>query len=217
MKHLGNAIFFTTALLLPLIVSAGDPPISGPTSAKAPSVTGSPAALIEETSTQVRALLLTENGKNTDAVRAQVQAVLFPRFDFVRMTALAVGKNWRQATDTQKIALEEQFKTLLTRTYFMTVLRYRDAKINVLPNVEIANNGKEATVKSEVMVANAQAPVAINYVLYNTTAGWKVFDVRVEGASLVIVYRNQFNDEVSKGGIDGLIASLRNKNSAPPK
>jgi phospholipid transport system substrate-binding protein len=104
---------------------------------------------------------------------------------------------------------------LLTRTYFSTMLRYRDAKLSVKPDVLLANEGKEATVKSDVVVGNAQQPVQIDYVLYNTDEGWKVFNVSVEGASLVTVYRNQFGEEINKGGLDGLVLSLQNKNAKP--
>ncbi len=131
------------------------------------------------------------------------------------MTALAVGKYWKQATPEQKTALSDEFRTLLTRTYFSTMLRYRDAKLNVKQEPLLANDGKEATVKSDVVVGNAQQPVLIDYVLYHTEEGWKVFNVSVEGASLVTVYRNQFAEEINKGGLDGLIQSLRNKNAAP--
>lgn len=174
-----------------------------------------PAKMVRDTSEQVRTILLKENGSNTDVVRAEVQQVLYPRFDFTRMTALAVGKHWKQATPEQKAALTEEFRTLLTRTYFTTMLRYRDVAINIKGEPIIENEGKEATVKSDVKVATAQQPVLIDYVLYHTGEGWKVFNVAVEGASLVTVYRNQFGDEVSKGGIDGLIQSLKNKNAAP--
>ena len=176
----------------------------------------SPAKLVQDTSENVRSILLKENGSNTDAVRAEVQQVIYPRFDFNRMTALAVGKHWKQATPEQKTSLSDEFRTLLTRTYFSTMLRYRDAKLNVKSDVLLANEGKEATVKSDVVVGNAQQPVQIDYVLYNTDeGGWKVFNVSVEGASLVTVYRNQFGEEISKGGLDGLIQSLQTKNAKP--
>lgn len=174
-----------------------------------------PTTLVSETSEIVRAILVKENGSNTEAVRTEVQQVLYPRFDFSRMTALAVGKHWKQATPEQKTALSDEFRTLLTRTYFSTMLRYRDAKLNVKSEPLLANDGKEATVKSDVVVGNAQQPVLIDYVLYHTEEGWKVFNVSVEGASLVTVYRNQFAEEINKGGLDGLIQSLRNKNAAP--
>jgi phospholipid transport system substrate-binding protein len=171
-----------------------------------------PSALVTYTSEEVRSILMKENGSNTDSVRAEVETVLFPRFDFMRMTALAVGKHWRTATPEQKEALIAEFRTLLTGTYFNTMLRYRDAKITIKPDVIIENEGKEATVKSSVLVKDIKEPVAIDYVLYNTAEGWKVFNVNVEGASLVTVYRNQFGDEITKNGIDGLIATLKSKN-----
>ena len=201
MKSLSAIKFalLTVLMLLSSIASAEEAPIK----------------LVQETYEQVRVILAKENGNNTDAVRIEVQQVIYPRFDFMRMTALAVGKNWKQATPEQKTALTDEFRTLLTRTYFSTMLRYRDAKLNIKPDPLLANDGKEATVKSDVVVGNAQQPVLIDYVLYRTEEGWKVFNVSVEGASLVTVYRNQFIEEVSKGGIDGLIQSLRSKNAAP--
>ena len=201
MKSLSAIKFalLTVLMLVSSIVSAEEAPIK----------------LVQETYEQVRVILAKENGTNTEAVRVEVQQVIYPRFDFMRMTALAVGKNWKQATPEQKTALTDEFRTLLTRTYFSTMLRYRDAKLNIKPDPLLANDGKEATVKSDVVVGNAQQPVLIDYVLYRTEEGWKVFNVSVEGASLVTVYRNQFIEEVSKGGIDGLIQSLRSKNAAP--
>jgi phospholipid transport system substrate-binding protein len=171
-----------------------------------------PSALVANASEQVRSVLAKEDGNNTAEIRKQAEDILYPRFDFLRMTALAVGRPWRSATPEQKDKLIEQFRTLLTGTYFNTMLRYRDAKIIVDPKIIIENNGKEATVRSSVIVKDVKDPVSIDYVLYKTEEGWKVFNVNVEGASLVTVYRNQFGEEVSKGGIDQLISTLKNKN-----
>lgn len=174
-----------------------------------------PVSIVSATSEAVRAELLKENGSNTDAVRAEVEKLVHPRFDFARMTALAVGKYWRTATPEQKTALSDEFRTLLTRTYYTTMLRYRNVKVNISPDTILENDGKQATVKTTVDMAAGQQPVKIDYVLYNTDKGWLVFNVVVEGASLVTVYRNQFADEVNKGGIAGLIQSLHNKNAQP--
>lgn len=173
-----------------------------------------PRQVVEETYNQVRTVLMSENGSNTPAVRGEVEKLIYPRFDFPRMTALAVGKNWKQATPEQKEALAREFQTLLSRTYFITMLRYRDSGVNIKPDVLMENEGKEATVRTDVSIPNSQTPVGIDYVLYKQQDGWKVYNVVVEGASLVTVYRNQFGEEVSKGGVDGLIQSLHNKNSA---
>ncbi|MEZ5494663.1 MAG: ABC transporter substrate-binding protein [Pseudomonadales bacterium] len=174
-----------------------------------------PVSIVSATSEAVRIELLKENGSNTDAVRAEVEKIILPRFDFARMTALAVGKYWRTATPEQKTALSDEFRVLLTRTYYTTMLRYRNVKVNIAPDVLLENDGKQATVKTSVIINAGQQPVKIDYVLYNTEKGWQVFNVVVEGASLVTVYRNQFADEVNKGGIAGLIQSLRNKNAQP--
>ncbi len=174
-----------------------------------------PVSIVSATSEAVRTELLKENGSNVDAVRIEVEKLIHPRFDFARMTALAVGKYWRTATPEQKVALSDEFRTLLTRTYYTTMLRYRSVKVNVSPDARLENEGKQATVKTTVNMDAGQQPVKIDYVLYNTDKGWLVFNVVVEGASLVTVYRNQFADEVNKGGIDGLIRSLHNKNAQP--
>jgi phospholipid transport system substrate-binding protein len=176
-----------------------------------------PSALVTNVSEQVRAILMKENGTNTTTVRTEVEQVLLPRFDFTRMTALAVGKFWKSASTEQKTALTFEFQTLLSNTYFNTMLRYRDVGIKIKPDVLIENEGKQATVKSEVAVTNAQKPVAIDYILYNTEEGWKVYNINVEGASLVTVYRNQFGEEINKNGIDGLVQSLHAKNEAAQK
>ena len=173
-----------------------------------------PAALVKNTSEQVRSVLMKENGKNTEAIRTEVENLLLPRFDFPRMTAYAIGKSWKTATPEQKTALTLEFQTLLSNTYFNTMLRYRDVSIKISDDVLIENEGKQATVKSEVAVASSPKPVAIDYVLYNSEEGWKVFNINVEGASLVTVYRNQFGEEITKNGIDGLVKLLHDKNLA---
>jgi len=174
-----------------------------------------PQSLIQDTSVQVLDMLKKEDGKNTARVRGQVEALVIPKFDFTRMTALAVGRGWRDATPEQKQALTREFQTMLVRTYSGTMTRFKNAQIDVKPNVLLNNEGREATVRSEVVVPSSKdnKPVAIDYVLYKTAAGWKVFNVSVEGASLVTVYRNQFGDEIRKGGIDGLIRALQDKNA----
>lgn len=174
-----------------------------------------PSALIKNTSEQIKALLMTEDGSNTAAIRIEVEKILEPRFDFLRMTAYALGRPWRSASAEQKEVLIEEFRNLLTGTYFNTLLRYRDAEITIKPDVIVENKGKEATVKSRVAVEGMKDPVAIDYVLYKSKegTGWKVFNINVEGASLITVYRNQFGQEISKHGIDGLIQTLKDKNN----
>jgi len=179
--------------------------------------TDNPVDQVRDTSRQIMDVLKQENGKNTKQIRQQVEALAVPQFDFQRMTALAVGLGWRQASPAQQTALAQQFQTLLVRTYSTTMTRFKSAQIDIQPNAIIGNAGREATVKSNVSLpGNDKGPVSVDYTLYKTAQGWKVFNVSVEGASLVTVYRNQFNQEISKTGIDGLIKMLQDKNAALP-
>ena len=176
-----------------------------------------PVDQVRETSRQIMDVLKQENGKNTKQIRLQVENLAIPQFDFQRMTALAVGLGWRQASPAQQSALSQQFQTLLVRTYSTTMTRFKSAQIDIQPNAVIGNSGREATVKSAVSLpGNDKGPVAVDYTLYKTPQGWKVFNVSVEGASLVTVYRNQFNQEINKNGVDGLIKMLQDKNAALP-
>lgn len=177
-----------------------------------------PVDLVSDTSRQVLDLLKKDDGKNSRQVRAQVEALVVPKFDFKRMTALAVGRGWRDATPDQQAELSSQFQSLLTRTYASTMWRFKQAQIDVKPNAMLTPDGREATVRSEVLLPNSadKKPVSVDYILYRTPQGWRVYNVIVEGASLVTVYRNQFNEEIRKNGIDGLIKVLRTKNDSVP-
>ncbi len=186
-------------------------------SAHSLAATDNPVEQVRETSRQIMDVLKQENGKNTKQVRQQVEALAVPQFDFQRMTALAVGLGWRQASPAQQSALAQQFQNLLVRTYSSTMTRFKNAQIDIQPNATMGNSGREATVKSSVSLpGNDKGPVAVDYTLYKTPQGWKVFNVSVEGASLVTVYRNQFNQEINKNGVDGLIKMLQDKNAAIP-
>jgi len=186
-------------------------------SAHSLAATDNPVEQVRETSRQIMDVLKQENGKNTRQVRQQVEALAVPQFDFQRMTALAVGLGWRQASPAQQSALAQQFQNLLVRTYSSTMTRFKNAQIDIQPNATMGNSGREATVKSSVSLpGNDKGPVAVDYTLYKTPQGWKVFNVSVEGASLVTVYRNQFNQEINKNGVDGLIKMLQDKNAAIP-
>lgn len=173
----------------------------------------SPVDFVRDNSRQVLDMLKRDDGHNSRRVREQVQALVLPKFDFKRMTAYAVGKNWRVATPDQQAQLAQQFQTLLVRVYASTMSRYKNAVIDVKPNAVMSGN--EATVHTAVSLPsnNGQKPVSVDYTLYRTSQGWRVYNVSVEGASLVTAYRSQFDNEVRNGGIDGLIRSLKAKNA----
>ncbi|UTH76129.1 phospholipid-binding protein MlaC [Chromobacterium sp. IIBBL 290-4] len=174
-----------------------------------------PVDIIKDGSRQVLDVLKQDNGKNTKQVRQQAETIAVPLFDFPRMTALAVGIGWRQATPEQRTQLTQQFQTLLVRTYSTTMTRFKTAQVNVQANPVISANGRDATVKSSVTLPGNANPVAVDYVLNKGDKGWKIYNVSVEGASLVTVYRNSFNEEIQKSGVDGLIKLLQDKNAAP--
>lgn len=166
---------------------------------------------LKENATQVLDILGAANGKNDEQVRRQAENYAIPYFDFERMTALAVGAPWRTATPAQQQDLTKEFKTLLIRTYSGTMLKFRNAKANVYNNPVVNKNGREIIVHVDVTTPNSK-PVRMDYTMYQSGNMYRIYNVAVEGASLVTVYRNQFNQTISQKGIDGLVAELRAKN-----
>ena len=151
---------------------------------------------------------------NTAKVNALVEQKILPLFDFKHMTQLAVGKHWPKATPEQQESLTKQFRAMLVRTYASSLTSVADYKIEFKP-FRASPDDDEVTVSTEVSKPGAP-PIPIDYRLDKAgNNGWKVYDVVVDNVSLVTVYRNSFNSEVRKGGIDGLIAALPRRNSRP--
>ena len=143
-------------------------------------------------------------------IREVVETKLLPHFDFERITALAMGRNWRQATPEQQKQLVDQFRSLLVRTYSGALTQYRDQTMDYKP-LRAEANATEVTVRTEV-VRQGQAPVQIDYSMAKASSDWKVYDVIVGGVSLVTNYRDEFNQQIKSGGVDGLIKTLQAKN-----
>ena len=150
-----------------------------------------------------------KNG-NSKKILALVEEKVLPNFDFRQMTQLAVGKYWSKASPEQQKELVEQFRTLLVRNYSASLTGIADYKID-FPPLKMTPGDTEVTVNTVVSKPGAP-PIPIDYRMEKQDAGWKVFDVLVEGVSLVTVYKNTFNSEVRKGGIDGLVAALTRRN-----
>jgi len=148
-------------------------------------------------------------------IREVIESKLLPNFDFQRMTALAMGRNWRTATPEQQKALVEQFRTLLVRTYSGALNQYRDQTIDFKP-LRADAAATDVVVKTEVVRAG-QAPVQIDYGMEKKDGTWKAYDVIVGGVSLVTNYRDEFSQQVQAGGIDGLIKTLTTKNGGAAK
>lgn len=173
-----------------------------------------PDALVKRVSQDVMATIKSDpkiQAGDQARIKEIIETKLLPNFDFDRITALAMGRNWRQASPEQQKQLVEQFRTLLVRTYSGALSQYRDQTIDFKP-LRAEANATDVNVRTEV-VRQGQQPVQIDYGLAKTANGWKVYDVIVGGVSLVTNYRDEFNEQIRNGGIDNLIASLQKKNS----
>lgn len=149
-------------------------------------------------------------------VIALVDSQIMPNVNFTRMTASAVGRAWRTATPEQQKRLQEEFKVLLVRTYAGALSQVNEQEVNVKP-LRAAATDTEVVVRTEVL--GRGDPVQLDYRMEKVASGWKIYDLNVLGVWLVETYRTQFAQEVNAKGVDGLIASLvqRNKSNASEK
>ena len=139
-----------------------------------------------------------------------VDAKVMPSLDFKRMTASAVGRYWRQATPEQQQRLQEEFKTLLVRSYAGALKQVKEQSVQLKP---MRNKPEDDEVVVRTEVRGKGDPIQLDYRLAKTPAGWKIYDVNVLGVWLVENYRSSFAQEIGAGGIDGLIAKLTDMNS----
>jgi len=172
-----------------------------------------PAETLVRDNTQDVMQILQREGRpgNEKVMRDQVAAKVLPYFDFQRMTGLAVGRAWLQATPQQKTSLTQEFRALLVNTYSNALILAKGAKINVRP-VNAADGAKEVTVNTDVQAPNAQKPIRIDYRLAQSGNNWQVFDVAVDGISIVTTHRSNFGQIINQGGVDALIKYLTDRN-----
>ena len=179
--------------------------------------TEAPDVLVKRTVEEV--LQVIQQTPERAALHRIAEQKVLPNFDFREMTRLAVGANWRKASPEQQAALEGGFRKLLVNVYTTALTKSgpqgagRTLEVKPLP---AAAKGDETVVKTLIKEPDGQR-VAIDYRMASRDGGWKVYDVVVEGVSLVTSYRSSFESEVSKGGVDGLIKALENRNRAPVK
>ncbi len=177
-------------------------------------------ALIKRLSTEVLDSIKADKSilsGDTAKVVALVEAKVMPHVNFERMTASAVGPGWRQATPEQRKRLQEEFKTLLVRTYAGALTQVTDQVIVVKP-LRAAAEDKEVVARTEVK--GRGDPIQLDYRLEKTPgqgAGWKIFNINVLGVWLVETYKSQFSQEINAKGIDGLIVSLTERNKSNAK
>jgi len=202
-KSLFSLFFSVTLLLLP--VTAG-----------AAASTTAPDVLARNVTDEVVRILRTDKDLQAGSqkkARDLIETRIAPHFNFSSMTKLALGKNWASATPDQRKALTEEFRALLVQTYTASITLFKDQKIEYRP-LKVAPEDNDVLVRSLVKSSSGGEPVQVDYGMEKTDEGWKVYNVKIGGISLVENYRGTFNTEIQKSGVDGLIKTLREKNRA---
>ena len=147
---------------------------------------------------------------NKEKIYKLAEEKILPNFDFEKVARLVLGRAWRTASDEQKKEFIVEFRTLLLKTYAVALSKYKDQKIEFKPT-RMSDTDEIVIVKSEIIQGGAQ-PIRVNYALSKKTGKWLVFDIVIEGVSLVTNYRSQFSSEIKKNGMDVLISKLAKKN-----
>jgi phospholipid transport system substrate-binding protein len=154
----------------------------------------------------------TELETNPDKIYELVEDILMPHFDFEKMSKLALGKNWRSADDEQQARFVDEFRLLLIRTYSTAMLEYTDEEIRFLPFRDDLSRKRVSVPMEVVQPSGPSIPMSLS--LYQNKSGdWKVYDVKIDGISLVTNYRSSFAKEIRKGGMDKLIEDLAERNA----
>ena len=169
-----------------------------------------PMDMLKRTSDDV-IKVLKEIDADPSIVYQIVDDYIIPHLDDVTLAKLALGKNWRKASNDQKIEFVDQFRTLLVRTYSKSLQEFSDQKINFFP-VRMKADATKVTVKSEVLQSGGPS-IPMDYRLRLKDDAWKVYDIKIDGVSLVTSYRGTFAQEMRKGGMKGLLKMLHEKNS----
>jgi phospholipid transport system substrate-binding protein len=174
-----------------------------------------PDTLVRNTSEEVLRMVAEDKDLKSGDINKLVGLIetrIVPHFDMVRMTRLAVGRGWRQATPEQQKVLVREFQSLLVRSYATAYTAYKQVKVDVRP-LRMNGNEDDVIVKTQITLPGGAPPVGVDYSMISTRDGWKVYDVTVDGVSLVTTYRNDFAAQVQQGGIDALIRNLQERNA----
>jgi len=175
--------------------------------------TAAPDTLIRDLTTEVLDALRADKAVaagDVSRVQKLVDDKILPYVDFQKMTQLAVGRGWRNATAEQRAALTREFRTLLVRTYSGALTQVKDHKVQMKP-FRAQPNENDVIVRTSVVPSRGE-PIQLDYRLEKQESGWKIYDVNVVGVWLVENYKAQFASEINSGGIDGLIKSLTERN-----
>jgi len=174
-----------------------------------------PQQLVQSTSDQVLERLKKDHDnlqKNPNLIYPLVEDLVLPHFDFTKMSQWVLGVNWRTASADQKARFTAEFRNLLVRTYAKALLEYTDQKINYLP-LHAEDDAKTVTVKTEIVQAGGQN-IPVYYSMYRKGDAWKVYDISIDGVSLVNNYRTSFANDIRQSGLDKLIERLAEMNSS---
>jgi len=193
------ALLCTLLLVLPAAARAAD--------------STDPQALVRATADRVLAQVKARKAElqaDSSGIYQLVQQYVVPHFDFQRMTQSAMGRHWRAASAEQRTALVREFQEMLVRTYAVALLNYSGQQIEYLP-LRASASDDDVVVQTKVSDAGAP-PIPIDYRLSRTVGNWKVYDVTIDGVSLVSNYRSMFAEQVQRNGVDGLIRQLSDRN-----
>jgi phospholipid transport system substrate-binding protein len=172
-----------------------------------------PLELVHKTADDVLAVLKADDSiqQDKEKIYKLAEEKILPNFDLDRISMLVLGKTWRKINEDQQQQFKSEFKTMLLRTYAVALGKYKDQEIDFKP-MRMEPTDKQATVKTQIIQDGAQ-PISVDYTLAKKDDEWKVFDIVIEGVSLVTNYRSQFASEIKNNGIDSLITKLAEKNS----
>ena len=202
-------MFKRLAMILPLLAVGA----AGAQAPAAPSATASPDQLVRDLSNEVLSAIKSDKALasgDVNRVQKLVDEKILPYVDFQKMTQLAVGRGWRQATPEQRAALTREFRTLLVRTYSGALSQVTDHQVKMRPFR--AQPGDTDVMVGTNIVASRGDPIQLDYRLEKTDAGWKIYDVNILGVWLVENYKTQFASQINSGGVDGLIKTLTDRN-----
>lgn len=172
-----------------------------------------PLELVQKTADDVLSVLKSDQSLQEDKgkIYQLAEEKILPNFDLDRISMLVLGKAWRKINEDQQKKFKVEFKTMLLRTYAVALGKYKDQEIDFKP-LRMEPTDNKVTVKSQIIQDGAQ-PISVDYTLAKKDDAWKVFDIVIEGVSLVTNYRSQFASEIKNNGIDSLISKLIEKNN----
>ena len=172
-----------------------------------------PERVIEDTSNELK-VRMQEPGFTKDfrKITEFVHSVIYPHADFDLISSLVLGKLWKNATPTEKAAFKKEFQTLLIRTYSRAFVEFKEWSVRFLP-INADGDQRKVMVKTEILQPGLQ-PIAVNYRMLFNRGEWKVYDILIEGVSLVTNYRTSFKNEVERtGSLQEVINQLAKRNS----